>query len=116
MVQKESGIYSRRGAEHMLTRHPTLETNMRAKLLIWMMEVAFVYELQRETFQLGCDFLDRFLSSSYDCQKTRLQLIGVTCLFIGAKLEEINPPRLQQFAFVTGTVAEVQIIPVPVYW
>ncbi len=61
-----------------------------------------MYRLHRETFYLAVDFLDRFLGISSNIPKNRLQLIGVTCLFIGAKLEEIYPPKLQEFAYVTG--------------
>ena len=36
---------------------------------------------------------------------------GVTCLFIAAKIEEIYPPKLQEFAFVTdGACSEDEII------
>ncbi len=61
-----------------------------------------MYRLHRETFYLAVDFLDRYLGISSNIPKNRLQLIGVTCLFIGAKLEEIYPPKLQEFAYVTG--------------
>jgi cyclin E len=60
------------------------------------------YRLDRETFYLAVDFLDRFLGISSSVSKNSLQLIGVTCLFIGAKLEEIYPPKLQKFADATG--------------
>ena len=62
-----------------------------------------VYRLHRETFYLAVDFIDRFLGVAPAVPKNRLQLIGVTSLFIGAKIEEIYPPKLQEFAYVTGT-------------
>ena len=38
-------------------------------------------------------------------------VLGVTCLFIAAKIEEIYPPKLQEFAFVTdGACSEDEII------
>ncbi|TNN42487.1 G1/S-specific cyclin-E1 [Liparis tanakae] len=33
--------------------------------------------------------------------KSTLQLIGITCLFIAAKVEEMYPPKVHQFAYVT---------------
>ena len=50
-------------------------------------QVCEVYRLHRETFSLASDFLDRFLSSQTHIQKHQLQLIGITSLFIAAKLE-----------------------------
>ena len=67
-----------------------------------------VYRLHRETFYLAVDFIDRFLGVAPAVPKNRLQLIGVTSLFIGAKIEEIYPPKLQEFAYVTGTLLILQ--------
>ena len=62
-----------------------------------------MYRLHRETFYLAVDFIDRYLGvAEVAVPKNRLQLIGITCLFIGAKIEEIYPPKLQEFAYVTG--------------
>jgi len=37
-------------------------------------------------------------------------VLGVTCLFIAAKIEEIYPPKLQEFAYVTdGACSEDEI-------
>lgn len=92
-------------------KHPSLQPRMRAILLDWLIEVCEVYRLHRETFYLASDFLDRFLSSQTHIQKHQLQLIGITSLFIAAKLEEIYPPKLTEFAYVTdGACAEDEIL------
>lgn len=59
---------------------------MRAILLDWLIEVCEVYKLHRETYYLAVDYLDRFLSTNSKISKTRLQLIGITCLFVAAKV------------------------------
>lgn len=46
-----------------------------------------VYRLHRETFFLAADFIDRYMTARDDVQKYQLQLIGVTALFIAAKIE-----------------------------
>ena len=52
-----------------------------------MFQVCEVYRLHRESFYLGTDFIDRFLSKQSNIQKHQLQLIGITALFIAAKME-----------------------------
>lgn len=46
-----------------------------------------VYKLHRETFYLAQDFFDRYMATQQDVVKTLLQLIGISSLFIAAKLE-----------------------------
>uniref|UniRef100_A0A8C5USD3 G1/S-specific cyclin-E1 n=1 Tax=Microcebus murinus TaxID=30608 RepID=A0A8C5USD3_MICMU len=87
--------------QHFLQRHPLLQPRMRAILLDWLMEVCEVYKLHRETFYLAQDFFDRYMATQENVVKTLLQLIGISSLFIAAKLEEIYPPKLHQFAYVT---------------
>ncbi|KAJ0182786.1 hypothetical protein K1T71_002155 [Dendrolimus kikuchii] len=86
---------------NMFDKHPNLQPRMRAILLDWLNEVCEVYKLHRETFHLTVDYVDRYLTNTEDEQKSRLQLIGITCLFIAAKVEEVYPPKIGEFAYVT---------------
>lgn len=70
----------------MFQRHPTLQPRMRAILLDWLIEVCEVYKLHRETYYLAMDYIDRYLSTHQNVPKSQLQLIGITCLFIAAKV------------------------------
>ena len=72
----------------MFQRHPTLQPRMRAILLDWLIEVCEVYKLHRETYYLAMDYIDRYLSCHQNVPKNQLQLIGITCLFIAAKVIE----------------------------
>lgn len=95
----------------MLHKHQGLQPRMRAILLDWLNEVCEVYKLHRETYYLALDYLDRYLSTNVSISKTKLQLIGITCLFIAAKVEEIYPPKLSEFAYVTdGACSEENIL------
>lgn len=97
----------------MLAYHPGLQPRMRAILLDWLIEVCDVYKLHRETYYLAVDYLDRFLSAKNEnskTPKTRLQLIGITCLFVAAKVEEIYPPKIGEFAYVTDGACEEEDI------
>nr|ADR30028.1 cyclin E splice variant 3 [Bombyx mori] len=92
---------SKKKNPNMFDNHPNLQPRMRAILLDWLNEVCEVYKLHRETFHLTVDYVDRYLSNTEDVQKGRLQLIGITCLFIAAKVEEVYPPKIAEFAYVT---------------
>lgn len=99
LMVKKDGSYHRDPL--LFNRHPYLQTRMRSILLDWLSEVSEVYKLHRETFYLAIDFIDRYLSVEENVPKQHLQLIGITCLFIAAKIEEIYPPKLSEFAYVT---------------
>ncbi|MEE6517426.1 hypothetical protein FKM82_027596 [Ascaphus truei] len=108
MLNKER-VYAR--DKNFLQKHPQLQPKMRAILLDWLMEVCEVYKLHRDTFYLAQDFFDRYMATQQNIVKTRLQLIGISSLFIAAKLEEIYPPKLHQFAYVTdGACTEDEIL------
>lgn len=96
----------------MLQRHKGIQTRMRAILLDWLIEVCEVYKLRRETYYLAVDYIDRYLTNVlHSILKNHLQLIGITCLFIAAKVEEIYPPKLSEFSYVTdGACAEDDIL------
>ncbi|KAG8441764.1 hypothetical protein GDO86_010804 [Hymenochirus boettgeri] len=108
MLSKESRYVH---SSNILKNHPTLNPDMRSILLDWLIEVAEVYSLHRETYYLAQDFFDRFMATQKCINKSMLQLIGVTSLFIAAKLEEIYPPKLHEFAYVTdGACSEDDIL------
>lgn len=88
-----------------------MQPRMRSILLNWLSEVSEVYQLHRETYYLAMDYFDRYLSTQNEISKQQLQLVGITCLFIAAKIEEIYPPKVSDFAYVTdGACTEQQIL------
>uniref|UniRef100_A0A0A9W8L7 G1/S-specific cyclin-E n=4 Tax=Lygus hesperus TaxID=30085 RepID=A0A0A9W8L7_LYGHE len=91
--------------------NPGLQPKMRSVLLEWIVEVCDVYKLHRETYHLTVDYLDRYLCQSQNISKGQLQLIGVTALLIAAKYEEIYPPKISDFAYITdGACTDQDII------
>lgn len=82
-----------------LRRHAGIEPQMRAILIDWLVEIAYAYRLHRETLHLALEYMDRFMSQTHQqMQIDRLQLIGITSLFLAAKVEEIYPPKLRELA------------------
>ena len=43
--------------------------------------------MHRETYYLAVDIFDRFMNTRTHVKKDQLQLLGVSCLFIAAKIE-----------------------------
>jgi Cyclin, N-terminal domain len=70
---------------------------MRCVLLDWMMEVCAEFTLKRETFYMAVSHLDRFLSIVGPIKKTEFQLVGLVSMYIAAKIEEIFPPKLDDW-------------------
>lgn len=87
--------------QELLSLHPGILPSMRTILFDWLMEVCEEYRLHRETYYLATDLHDRFLDTWKSIQKEHLQAIGITCLFIASKIEEIYPPKVTEFAYVT---------------
>lgn len=94
--------------EHLMDNHPDLEPKMRSILLDWLMEVCDCFHLQKSTFYLAISYIDSYLSDTGTntanktlVAKSQLQLLGITALFVAAKIEEIEPPKLLKFAYIT---------------
>ncbi|KAF2496135.1 nime/cyclinb [Lophium mytilinum] len=76
-----------------------LEWKMRGILVDWLLEVHTRFRLLPETLFLAVNIIDRFLSCKV-VQLDRLQLVGVTAMFIASKYEEVLSPHVQNFRHV----------------
>ncbi|KAK6927445.1 Cyclin, N-terminal, partial [Dillenia turbinata] len=90
----------RPAVKYMEMMQRDITTSMRGILIDWLVEVAEEYKLVADTLYLTVTLIDRFLSANY-IEKQRLQLLGVTCMLIASKYEEICAPRVEEFCFIT---------------
>lgn len=75
---------------------------MRAIVLDWMNEVCSTFNMHRVTYHMALDYFDRYLATNgTNTDRNCIQLIGVTCVLIAAKLEEVHPPLLSDLAALT---------------
>ncbi|MEE6458469.1 hypothetical protein FKM82_000297 [Ascaphus truei] len=84
--------------------------HMRAILIDWLVQVQLKFKLLQETMFMTVAILDRFLQE-HPVPKKLLQLVGVTSMFIACKYEEMYPPVIGAFAFVTDhtyTTAQIR--------
>ncbi|CAD7693477.1 unnamed protein product [Nyctereutes procyonoides] len=84
--------------KHLLSCEVT--GNMRAILIDWLVQVQMKFRLLQETMYMTLSIIDRFMQNNC-VPKKMLQLVGVTAMFIASKYEEMYPPEIGDFAFVT---------------
>ncbi|XP_057464561.1 putative cyclin-A3-1 isoform X1 [Actinidia eriantha] len=83
---------------------------MRDILLDWLVEVAEEYKLVSDTLYLTVSYVDRFLSH-HSVNRNKLQLLGVSCMLIASKYEEISPPHVEDFCYITdNTYSKEEVV------
>lgn len=73
---------------------------MRTTLIDWLLQVHLRYHMLPETLWIAVNLVDRFLSVRV-VSLNKLQLVGVTAMFIAAKYEEILAPSVDEFVYMT---------------
>lgn len=73
---------------------------MREILVDWLIEVHYKFKMVPETLYLTVNLIDRYLSLK-TIRKDRLQLLGVTAMLVACKYEEIYPPTVKDFVYIT---------------
>lgn len=91
---------SSRPSRDYMNRQTDVSTSMRNILVDWLVEVGEEYKLQRETLFLAISYIDRFLGL-VGVHRPKLQLVGAASMFIAAKYEEIYPPDVAEFVYIT---------------
>lgn len=73
---------------------------MRQTLVDWLLQVHLRWHMLPETLWIAINIVDRFLTRRV-VSLVKLQLVGVTAMFIAAKYEEILAPSVDEFVFIT---------------
>ncbi|VEN40363.1 unnamed protein product [Callosobruchus maculatus] len=93
-----------------MKKQPDVTSDMRTILVDWLVEVAEEYRLSTESLYLAVNFIDRFLSYM-SVVRTKLQLVGTAAMFLASKYEEIYPPAIREFVYITDdTYTKRQVI------
>ena len=77
-----------------------MNEKMRAMLIDWIIDVHFKFKLKADTLFLTVWLIDKYLSLK-KVKRGKLQLIGVTCMLIACKYEEIYSPEVFDFVYIT---------------
>lgn len=93
-----------------MNKQPDINYNMRSVLVDWLIEVCEEFSLENQTLHLAVAYIDKFLSVM-SVQRGKLQLVGTACLLIASKFEEIFPPDVSDFIYVTDdTYSDRQLL------
>ncbi|KAL2339748.1 hypothetical protein Fmac_007688 [Flemingia macrophylla] len=107
---RESEKNKRPSVDFMEKKQKDINAGMRAILIDWLVEVAEEYKLLPDTLYLTVNCIDRYLSGNA-MNRQRLQLLGVACMLIAAKYEEICAPTVEEFCYVTdNTYSKEQVL------
>ncbi|KAK7033083.1 cyclin N-terminal domain-containing protein [Favolaschia claudopus] len=72
---------------------------MRQTLVDWLLQVHLRYHMLPETLWIAINIVDRFLTHRA-VSLIKLQLVGITAMFIAAKYEEILAPSVEEFVYM----------------
>ncbi len=86
--------------DYMETVQEEVTWKMRGILVDWLIDVHNKFSLLPETLFLAINVMDRFLSVD-SISLPKLQLLGLTCLFIASKYEEVTHPSIKNFIYMT---------------
>ncbi|KAG1719578.1 cyclin-like protein [Suillus lakei] len=92
---KQTELITLPNPEYMASQKE-LAWSMRGILLDWLVQVHARFRLLPETLFLCVNIIDRFLSARV-VSLTKLQLVGIACLFVASKVEEIVAQSVSHF-------------------
>ena len=83
-----------------MAKQKDINHRMRAILIDWLIDVHLKYKMVPQTMYISVNLIDRYLSNN-ETSRAKLQLVGVASMFISSKYEEIYPPELKDFVYIT---------------
>lgn len=96
--------------DYMETVQTDITHTMRSILVDWLVEVGEEYKLSPQTLWLTISYIDSSLSLIV-VNRNKLQLLGITCMLIAAKYEEIYPPTIDDFVYISdSTYTKQQVL------
>ena len=83
-----------------MSKQTDINAKMRSILFDWLVEVHLKFKLMPETLYLTVNLIDRFLEKE-QIMRNKLQLVGVTAMFMASKYEEIYAPECRDFVYIS---------------
>ena len=86
--------------KNILKNHKKIKLEDRVHAMVWMMQICEEFAFKRDTFHYACNYFDNYLTFGKEKIKNKkiLELIGITCISISGKVEEVQIPKLKEYA------------------
>jgi len=80
----------------------SINGKMRGVLVDWLIEVHSQFRLLQETLYMTVYIIDKYLQvEGLTIRRAKLQLVGVSAMFIASKVEEMYPPEINDFVYIS---------------
>lgn len=92
--------YKKVNFQYIFKNQPLVNWEERLNTLLWMMKICEEFAFKRDTYHYSCFYFDMYLylSKKKIKNKNEFKLIGITCISISAKIEEVQIPKLVEYA------------------
>ena len=78
-----------------------INEKMRSLAIDWLIDIKSYFKCSHRTFFLACYYFDLYLSLlSSQFRRSQLQLLGITCLLLASKINEIYPMSIEDIVYV----------------
>ena len=86
--------------KNILKNQKKIKLEDRVHSMVWMMQICEEFAFKRDTFHYACNYFDNYLTFGNEKIKNKkiLELIGITCISISGKIEEVQIPKLKEYA------------------
>ena len=98
--------------KNILKNHKKIKWEDRLHTMVWMMQICEEFAFKRDTFHYACNYFDNYLTFGKEKIKNKkiLDLIGITCISISGKIEEVQIPKLKEYANSIDEIFEIKDI------
>ena len=92
----EERINSSQNKSPKFLKNHQIDEMLRARMLDWMVEVTSSYKLSSSAYFKGVHIMDRYFHlEAAKLVPSQLHLIGITCMWIASKMDEVRPLRIK---------------------
>ena len=98
-IEDNNNLFPKINPKKIFQKNNKIKWEDRLKILLWMNKNCEEFAYKRDTFHYSIFYFDLFLFlSKEEIKKKDLKLIGITCISLSAKIEEIQIPKLIEYA------------------